>query len=803
MNSRRIALVVAVPVVIAIGMSIAWYAMQPHTAAQQLEHARGLEAASAAKIAALRANPSPSAKAEAERLLNQSLDEYAKVGRKYAGTPEVEDADYRALQIRDENSTDPKQRIALIAEFVKHHPKSPHVTDLEWRTATLTHQEVRALLDAIKLYEAFAKNHPNDDRAAEALFRVGSIYEQIREFGAAVGAYQRVAKEFPRSKFADEAQFRTGSLLADKMERKSEAAEAFAKLEAEKPGSRFAAAAGSERKKLAAAAAKSGGEKYSDDYYGGVREVEPYDRMAEELRSPLMKRLRTQPLDLVHEVVRTEMAPADHAVTASVSMTASVLGATSPTLVLQLGSPLEVASLRVDGKPARFERQDNFLLVDTGGGGFSRGSTVTLDLEYHGVNRDTWGGDIITTASSYLFSRNFLPFLGLGDTFTADISVRVPGGYTAVTQGDALGRTESRGTVEFRFRQSQPVYHYVLAVAPYAVRAGNAPRRSGGPPVHMAIHLFPETPAAFFDGYLREIPPILDFFESKLGAYPYPKLAVARVNYFPGGLGTPGLILMGSRTFETTGIPAAFLAHEIAHAWFGNAVGLDLGDDSIPWLSEGFAQYWDALYLEHAKGRDVFVRHMRSLAENYYSAVSQVADKPIRGTLWGDPMYASLAYDKGAFVLHGLRGFLGDEKFFRLMGDYARENAGRNARVADFIRCAERIHGASLDWFFGQWLDRTGIPRLRLDAARLVNSGAGKHEIQVVISQVGKPFRIPVELEIETTDGRERHQTELRDETTTVGIATRGKPRNIVLDPDYWVLKHPRREEWEKPVGEK
>lgn len=774
--------------------------------------ARKVEASNAAKIAALKSNPTPENRKAADALLAESLSEYARVSAAYPGTSETLDADYRAYQIRDENSTDTKARIALAEEFLRLYPGSPAAADLRWRIATLTHQELKAYLDAIKLYERFAADFRGDERAAEALFRVGGIYEQIREFGAASRAYQRVAAEFPKSKFADEAQFRNGNILAEKMEKKKEAAEAFAKVEKSSPGSRLAGAAGSARKKIEQEQAKKDSGKYRDDYYG-VPEVDPVNRFAEKLNSPLMKRLRAQRMDLLHEEAHAELDPEAHQLTATVTMRLAATGETTGELVIHLAGHMTVNAVRRGGADARFDHQDDFILVDLGDAPVRPGAEESFEVSYGTSGTATLGGDIITTQSTYLTSPGWLPLLGFGDNFTADVAISVPKGYTAVALGEPAGRDESASATLFRFRQAQPVYFHIMAAAPYTVRGGEFASRGGaaGAPrkVPLIVCLFESTDKAFFDAYLRELPPILDFFEQKLGPFPYPKQVVAQVSHFPGGMGAAGLIIVGAAGFTKDGAPASFLAHEVAHAWFGNFVTVNLEGDSIPWLSEGFAQYWDALYLEQRDGRERFVRHMRELAESYYAMLGSATDKPIGETLMGDRVYAPLAYDKGAFVLHALRGVMGDAKFFTALRDFVAACGGRAARVADFQQAAETAHGAPLDWFFDEWIARPGIPRYRVNlaeqttatAASAASTSAPAIAVRVEIEQVGTVFRMPVDIEVETRGGKERHRIEVADAFTTVTLPLKADPVKVALDPDYWILKHPRNAEWEKPVA--
>jgi outer membrane protein assembly factor BamD (BamD/ComL family) len=803
MKRRNLSIVLGVFLACGLIAAAALYLSRPRSAADQLERARRVEARHGAEAGVLRASGNPAEQARSEELIGRILTGYAEVGARYPGSDEAHEADYRILQIRDEHATGAETRLSLVRGFLKQHPESPCLADLKWRETEILHKDLKCFIEAVKAYEGFAGAFPKDERAPEALFRVGGIYEEIREFAAAARAYERVVKEYPNSRYADEAQFRNGNLLAGKLEMKQEAAKAFEKLEKEYPQSRFAAAAGSEKRKLASAAAKSGEEKYRDDYYGGVKEVRAFDRIASELNSPLMRRLRAQKVDLLHEDVRVELLPSDQRLSATVSVTVAALERTTSTLILQLAAPLKVRSILRGDTPAMFDHQEGFLFVDLGAKDIARDARETFTLTYSGANRDNWGGDIITSASTYLLGQKWVPILNLGDAFTADIEVIVPEGYTAITQGQPSGRRALGGATVFSFRQETPVFYYAVVAAPYKSRSAVYKPASGDSPgIDLSVNIFEDTPDAYFDGYLKEIRGVLEFLESKVGRYPYPKFAVAQVRHFPGGIGSPGLVLLGDNGFETTGTPATFLAHEMAHTWFGNELGLDLSDDSIPWLSEGFATYWDSLYHEHREGRQAFVRHMRTVAELYYRAASLVTDKPIRGTLMGDPIYGPLAYNKGAFVLHALRGLLGDEKFFAMTRKYVEENRQRVVGLADFIRACESAHGAPLDWFFDQWLDRTGIPRFRVNRAyQLPADGSGTFRTEIEIEQVGIPYRTSMDVAVDTRGCVERLRLDVVDSITTTTLSTRSEPVRVVLDPDYWILKHPRSEECEKPVS--
>jgi aminopeptidase N len=166
-----------------------------------------------------------------------------------------------------------------------------------------------------------------------------------------------------------------------------------------------------------------------------------------------------------------------------------------------------------------------------------------------------------------------------------------------------------------------------------------------------------------------------------------------------------GLSIFGSNFLSDDWDAERLVAHELAHQWFGNSVTLREWKDI--WLHEGFACYSEWLWSE-VTGRDPADEH----ALRHWKRLSGLPEDLVLGDPGPEEMFDDRVYKRGALLLHALRMTVGDEKFFRLLREWAERHRHGNASTEDFVALAVEIGGEDVSGLFDEWLNEPRLPAL-------------------------------------------------------------------------------------------
>jgi aminopeptidase N len=136
-----------------------------------------------------------------------------------------------------------------------------------------------------------------------------------------------------------------------------------------------------------------------------------------------------------------------------------------------------------------------------------------------------------------------------------------------------------------------------------------------------------------------------------------------------------------------------------------------------------------------------------------------------------------------------LRGMVGDERFFAGVRRYYAGLAGRTATTADFQAVLEAESGRELGWFFEQWLEGPGIPRLAAEHAWDGNAREAVVTLRQLQPAEWPAFRLLLELEVVGREGEAvRHRVELTEREQSFRLPAAAPPTSVRVDPDGWVL---------------
>jgi aminopeptidase N len=468
---------------------------------------------------------------------------------------------------------------------------------------------------------------------------------------------------------------------------------------------------------------------------------------------------------------------------------------------------------RAGGAPlsrSTFRQADGRLYVPVPAG-VQAGDTLRVVVAYEGTPDDGLTIGVNEEGRRSVFADNWpnrarfwIPsFDHPSDKATVRWTVHAPKDWEVVANGERVDSAGDKitpdapapadGVWRWRLDVPIPVYTMVIGATDFAIgtvtpcaKGGVTPLRPDGC-VPVEYWVYPDD-SAYAAVVFKHAGDIVAYYTSLIAPYAYEKLAHVESATRFGGMENVGAIFYDQRAMEARRDIGNTVAHETAHQWFGD--GVTEKDWQELWLSEGFATYFASLWAEHAQGEPSFRQSMERAKQQYLH--SDVVGRPIVGPLQpGENLFWLLnanSYEKGAWVLHMLRGMLGDSTFFDGLRRYYDAHRYGTATTADLRHALEQASGKDLQWFFKQWVYEPGYPQLRVSRQWNADSSVVLLKVAQVQPASWPAFRAPVTLAFSTPAGVVRRSGWLDGRHTTLRFKLPAEPTAVTLDPDGWLL---------------
>jgi aminopeptidase N len=375
-------------------------------------------------------------------------------------------------------------------------------------------------------------------------------------------------------------------------------------------------------------------------------------------------------------------------------------------------SALHVGKVFINGKANKNHKQSPTKLSIKLGEEHPAGTKFTLEIHYSGTPRprsSRWGAvgweelaDGVVVAAQPTGAPSWFPCNDLPrykSTFT--ISLTTERSYTVKATGELMSTSEKSGFTTWNFRQEVPTPTYLASVQ--IGRYRHTESELSGVPVHVYA---PSANEHKVNSDLEKLEDMLSYFSDVFGPYPFESYTVvATADELEIPLEAQGMAIFGANHLDGTNPEERLVAHELAHQWFGNSVGIARWSDI--WLNEGFACYAEWLWSEKSGGITT-----QGMAESHHVLLRQLDQDITVGDPGPELMFDDRVYKRGALTLHALRLALGEKKFFSMVSMWVAEHRHALGTTEDFIALCQKNSSEDLAPLFDRWLFQPALPAL-------------------------------------------------------------------------------------------
>ena len=349
-----------------------------------------------------------------------------------------------------------------------------------------------------------------------------------------------------------------------------------------------------------------------------------------------------------------------------------------------------------------------------------------------------------------------MPYLNMGEFYSEfgsyDVSITLPKNYIVGATGDLQNSEEiewmnslaektakidsfdrkvdsfpisSKEFKTLRFKQEKVHDFAWFADKRFHVLKGEREMPATGKKVTLWA-MFLNSEAHLWKNSLEYIGDALYYYSSYTGDYPYNQCtALHSALSAGGGMEYPNVTVIGN-----SGSPMSLemvIMHEVGHNWFYGILGFN--EREYPWMDEGLNSFCEARYMRDKYGEeDCFYKmigkdkigiakffgfdkmrykKMQELTYLFTSRYNFDQNPSLSSEEFTDMNYGAIVYSKTARVFDHLLGYLGEERFDKVMKYFYEDWKYKHPYPEDIRNAFEKGTGEDLSWLFDDLLQTT------------------------------------------------------------------------------------------------
>lgn len=417
------------------------------------------------------------------------------------------------------------------------------------------------------------------------------------------------------------------------------------------------------------------------------------------------------------------------------------------------------------------------------------GGIINHPLKQHGKDQArgySHTAGIIAEEGVYLEGSSFWYPVFDESFLTFGLCIELPQDWDAVSQGERKLHSKDKGITRVCWQSPEPQEEIFIVAARFSEYV-----KSAGSLQAMVFLRRPDE--GLSEKYLDATIRYIAMYEKLIGPYPYRKFALVE-NFWETGFGMPSFTLLGPKVIRFPFILNTSYPHEILHNWWGNSVYPDYAGGN--W-SEGLTAYLSDHLLKEQQGGGLEYR--QTTLQKYTDYVFSGRDFALTEFRSRHSTSSeAIGYGKSLMFFHMLRHCLGDEVFLKGIREFYRDNLFKLAAFTGLRKSFEHVSGKDLKEEFGQWIEKTGAPELKISDVK-VKKENDKYILTAIIQQMQQEtlfhLRVPVAVTLKGQEAAYQTVLSINENRAEIKLGLPSKPLRIDIDPEFDLFRRLSRDE--------